>query len=230
MIALIKFEKDLVIERNEAELLGLQYEEHAKYGIKCSYGKEIQPMVSKDDYYTDELDEVKIEGDESDYYTRGENPKKVSNYSRYDRLPSGKDYVYVKRENNLVDLDIFAPICKHQYMITKCVKQPEATIGGLSSMINKIEEKFATINKGLDAFVNQQFNEKVNVHVGGGLIVTYNDLKLMEDSCTDVLQNELNDGWRIIAVCVQPDSRRPDYILGRYNPSKDCCETRAKRK
>ena len=44
-------------------------------------------------------------------------------------------------------------------------------------------------------------NQKCDVHVGGGLIATYNDLMLKEDSCTDELQTELNNGWRIIAVC-----------------------------
>lgn len=34
----------------------------------------------------------------------------------------------------------------------------------------------------------------------------------------------------MIAVCVQPDKRRPDYILGRYNPQLDVTEkTRADR-
>jgi len=44
------------------------------------------------------------------------------------------------------------------------------------------------------------------------------DLCLKENCCTDALQTELNNGWRIIAVCVQPNQRRPDYVLGRYNP------------
>lgn len=37
---------------------------------------------------------------------------------------------------------------------------------------------------------------------------------LLEDCCTDVLQEHLNKGWRILAVCPAPQ-RRPDYILGR---------------
>lgn len=36
-----------------------------------------------------------------------------------------------------------------------------------------------------------------------------------------VSESELNNGWRIIAVCIQPDGRRPDYVLGRYNPELD---------
>lgn len=30
---------------------------------------------------------------------------------------------------------------------------------------------------------------------------------------------ELDAGWRILAVCPQPDQRRPDYILGRTKPT-----------
>ena len=56
---------------------------------------------------------------------------------------------------------------------------------------------------------------------GGGLIATFNEIGLRENACSDVLSIALNDGWRIIAVCVQPDQRRPDYILGRYNPTLD---------
>lgn len=43
---------------------------------------------------------------------------------------------------------------------------------------------------------------------------------LLEDACTDQLQGALNSGWRIISACPQPDQRRPDYILGRFNPDQ----------
>ena len=67
----------------------------------------------------------------------------------------------------------------------------------------------------------QTFNEKCDVHVGGYALLQVNDTTLLEDACTDKLQEQLNAGWRILAVCVQPDGRRPDYILGRYNAGKD---------
>lgn len=91
-------------------------------------------------------------------------------------------------------------------------------------LLNRIEEKTKQIDKTIDIMKSHAFNQKVSVHVGGGLMVTYNDLCLKEDCCTDALQSELNNGWRIIAVCVQPDQRRPDYILGRYNPELDVYE------
>lgn len=75
-----------------------------------------------------------------------------------------------------------------------------------------------------------EFNEKVDVHMPGNLLMSFNETKLLEDSCTDVLQDSLNQGWRVIAACPQPDQRRPDYILGRYNPSIELRGPDAQRK
>lgn len=61
------------------------------------------------------------------------------------------------------------------------------------------------------------FNDKVGVPQPGLGLNQYNSMMLCEDVCTDQLQGYLDDGWRIIAVCPQPDSRRPDYILGIYD-------------
>ena len=63
------------------------------------------------------------------------------------------------------------------------------------------------------------FNHRVEVHMPGQALSLYNETMLMEDACTDALQNSLSEGWRIIAALPQPDQRRPDYVLGRYNPA-----------
>ncbi len=65
------------------------------------------------------------------------------------------------------------------------------------------------------------YNSKCEVHMPGSALSTYNDMMLLEDACTDALQGALNSGWRIVAACPQPDQRRPDYILGRFNPDVD---------
>lgn len=65
------------------------------------------------------------------------------------------------------------------------------------------------------------YNTKCDVHMPGQALASYNEIKLLEDSCTDVLQATLASGWRLIAACPQPDQRRPDYILGRFNPEYD---------
>lgn len=219
MIALIKFDDDLVIERSEAEKLGLSYEDKERFGRSMSYRNDIKPM-SNGDYYVDELFKQTDENDKIKYYKDENCTNECSEYYRYERLEN-KDWVFVKAENNLVDLNTFALNCRLPYRITKTIKSEEPTVQNINYIMQEMEEKFTRINKVVDTIKNQQLNEKVNVHVGGGLIVTYNELKLLEDSCTDMLQTSLNEGWRIIAVCVQPDQRRPDYVLGRYNSNLD---------
>lgn len=71
------------------------------------------------------------------------------------------------------------------------------------------------------------FNHRLEVHMPGQALSLYNETLLMEDGCTDALQSYLSEGWRIIAALPQPDQRRPDYVLGRYNPAS--VGTRAER-
>lgn len=59
------------------------------------------------------------------------------------------------------------------------------------------------------------WNEKCQAPVPGSSLVHIDRLMLCESPCTDALQGYLDAGWRIIAACPQPDSRRPDYILGK---------------
>lgn len=68
---------------------------------------------------------------------------------------------------------------------------------------------------------NNTYNNRCDVHMPGNMLASYNEVQLMEDSCTDRLQESLSQGWRMIAVCPQPDQRRPDYIMGRWNPDVD---------
>lgn len=75
---------------------------------------------------------------------------------------------------------------------------------------------------------NNTYNNRCDVHMPGNMLASYNEVQLIEDSCTDRLQESLAQGWRMIAVCPQPDQRRPDYIMGRWNPDMDP-DTSAKR-
>lgn len=59
------------------------------------------------------------------------------------------------------------------------------------------------------------FNHKVNVSVPGNGLLEIDEVTYRTDYCSDMLANDLIEGWRIVAVCPQPDQRRPDYILGR---------------
>jgi len=221
MIALISFDNAMSIERKIAEKLNLNYIEKERFGCRTnSYSDDSLEPLTDYDYYIDDL--IKTEVDDKTFYFKEEgDDKPIDSYHLYTKPKKDLDYVYIEKENNLVDLEDFALKCMYGYRITKCIKSEEPSVNNIKALLNKVEEKTNNINKTLDILHNQSFNDKTNVHVGGGLMVTYNDLMLKENCCTDVLQSTINNGWRIIAVCVQSDQRRPDYILGRYNLDKD---------
>lgn len=74
------------------------------------------------------------------------------------------------------------------------------------------------LNHTLDVAVEKRvpmFNERVQVVVPGLGLMLINKVTVLTDYCTDGLQGFLVDGWRILAICPQPNQRRPDYVLGR---------------
>lgn len=80
----------------------------------------------------------------------------------------------------------------------------------LEQLANKISDRLGT---NLTQFKNQ----KLEIHQPNMPLFTYNNFRVIVDSCTEVLQNEwISKGWRVVCVCPQPDQRRPDYILGKY--------------
>jgi len=71
----------------------------------------------------------------------------------------------------------------------------------------------ASVSSSVEA-IGKLFNEKCQQEQPGPNLLNVNETLLMEDACTNALQENLENGWRIIAVCPQPQ-RRPDYVLGR---------------
>lgn len=63
-------------------------------------------------------------------------------------------------------------------------------------------------------------NKICNVAVPGNALAAIRSVEVMEDACTEQLGYHLSRGWCIIAVCPQPDTRRPDYILGHVEDGK----------
>jgi hypothetical protein len=65
------------------------------------------------------------------------------------------------------------------------------------------------------------------VHLPGNELLEIDEVQIVENACTENLQGELDQGWRIIAVCPLAGQRRPDYVLGRYSraPKKKQPET-----
>lgn len=81
--------------------------------------------------------------------------------------------------------------------------------------LSRLEKQYKLIR---EKIYDPESNTIVQVHVPNGFLHTVNEVQVVEDSCTDTLQGELDRGWRILAVCPSIDQRRPDYILGRVVP------------
>lgn len=81
------------------------------------------------------------------------------------------------------------------------------------NLFTALTEKVANIGKIQN--VDTSVNHRCDVHVPGLGLLMMREVKNLDDLCTDKLQEELDKGWRILAICPQPDQRRPDYILGR---------------
>jgi hypothetical protein len=64
------------------------------------------------------------------------------------------------------------------------------------------------------AEVGKLFNTKTSSEQPNMSLMDISETMLVENSCTDDLQSHLSMGWRILAICPQPQ-RRPDYVLGR---------------
>lgn len=130
---------------------------------------------------------------------------------------------FVSPDILVVDLAYFA--AKFPWLKFSVEESVEAHV---EPIVKSIQSEIDAMNDILDRFKELEitsdartFNSQCDVHIGGGLLMQINDLMLCEDSCTDDIQSKLDGGWRIVSVCVQPDGRRPDYILGRFNPNQE---------
>lgn len=90
----------------------------------------------------------------------------------------------------------------------------EGLLARLAAVVGKLEKVEIPDPQNIPGHI---YNEHCEVHTPGNMLATYNETMLLEDACTDALQTSMDDGWRIVAVCPQAQ-RRPDYIMGRWNP------------
>ena len=85
----------------------------------------------------------------------------------------------------------------------------------LSTFVSVLDDIRTAIGRISGAYTpTQQLNERCSVHVPNLGLLQIASVELLQDCCTDDLQSHLERGWRILAVCVQPNQRRPDYIIG----------------
>lgn len=126
------------------------------------------------------------------------------------------DFVELKSDKEYIcDMDLF--FSKHPDIKVKLRGMPKTVEQNYTHVIQEIVAVQEKLENALQKFDKQiQFNEKVNVHVGGFALMSINQMGFGEDMCTEAVQGILNKGWKILAVMVMPQ-RRPDYIFGRYN-------------
>jgi hypothetical protein len=84
---------------------------------------------------------------------------------------------------------------------------------GFEERLRSLEGDFRSIRKQL-----VEDGTMVQVHVPNLSLLSFNEVDVLENYCTNNLQKKLDEGWRIIAVCPPLDERRPTYIVGRYVP------------
>ena len=98
----------------------------------------------------------------------------------------------------------------------------EASIAAMRERLARDEERqydadHVVLEKGTNDCVCTHCGQRYHIHMPVPMSIMtaiVDETLLMEDACTNALQENLDNGWRIIAVCPQPQ-RRPDYILGR---------------
>ena len=99
-----------------------------------------------------------------------------------------------------------------EYTVKGLPKAIQSESTDMIHQMNLIAEKIEDAKNKFTESV--QFNQRCEVHVPNLGLLNINKLAYATDYCTENLQELLLMGWRIIAVCPQPDQRRPDYILG----------------
>lgn len=146
-----------------------------------------------------------------------------ANYQTEERMPDdAAEYFYAathtEYEADLVKVRAIVP--PSVGIEVKGIGNPKPLIDLVES-IQRIESRLAHApppGTNSDRYVNT----KVDVHIPGNALLMIDEVMLLEDSCTDDLNNNyLERGWRIVAVCPQPDQRRPDYILGRRKQAEE---------
>lgn len=72
--------------------------------------------------------------------------------------------------------------------------------------------------KGLGTYIHNRVGEvetKYQISVPNVGLLAVDTVEVLENCCTHELQQWLNRGWRILAICPPNDARRPDYVVGR---------------
>lgn len=92
----------------------------------------------------------------------------------------------------------------------------ESTSKSIGTMLVKLQDRINELGGRLESSAELiRRGACVQIHIPDLVLLGFNEVTVLDDCCTDVVQDHLNEGWRIIAVCPPNAARRPDYILGR---------------
>lgn len=102
-----------------------------------------------------------------------------------------------------------------------CEDAVRATEAGLKLEVSRVRGMFSEQTPEAVLKDAQLGFRPVNIDItvpGGVALTSIRRVTWLENSCTDVLQTYLSEGWRLIAVCPANDTRRPTYVVGHENP------------
>lgn len=80
------------------------------------------------------------------------------------------------------------------------------------TMITKIRDKWSADEETVKLL---EQGAAITIAIPGFGLLAVSQVTHLDDACTDELQEMLDKGWKILAVCPPNSQRRPDYILGK---------------
>ncbi len=122
---------------------------------------------------------------------------------------------YLYGAEGTVDLDLLLEVCG-ELGLHFIVKPYPGNVFFAKSRTRGIEKRLEGLETDFELLKETEGRGIIQMHAPNFALLTFNRVKLLENACTDQLQDHLTDGWRMLAVCPPLDERRPTYILGRY--------------
>ena len=168
-------------------------------------------VMNKNEFYIDECEKK-----DGEYYRDGD---KLSKYSVHKRPIN--DYAVLKDVVVFLDVDKFYKIASNDIRI-EIIRVIPVDVPDNFEMYQKFNQVIENITNKIDTISNCNFSPDMhcNVNVPNLGLLQVREVTYRIDFCTEELQEMLNDGWMILAVCPQPSQRRPDYILGKREEIK----------
>lgn len=82
------------------------------------------------------------------------------------------------------------------------------------AMLTKMQDREGNWDGGITA-EHLESGAAVQITIPDFTLMQISEVTYIDDACTDQVQQYLDEGWRILAVCPPNAQRRPDYIFGR---------------